>query len=256
MNVRIRTLAALFWCAATLGAAHPRALAETSAGDAAESLRVAVAANFRAPFEAITADYPADDAPISFTAVYGSSGLLAAQISQGAAFDLFLSADRTRPFELIDRGRAIGPVVTYAIGRVALWTPGRTPDPALVLTERVAIANPELAPYGLAARQCLEQLGYWTRLVSPPVLGTSISQAFHFVATGAVGAGFVAESSLREQGVDLEHRWLCPPDAHEPIAQGAVVLRESTAARAMLAWLTTTAVQRQLAGFGYVPIEP
>ena len=119
---------ALVWAIEGLGAA------------ANSGLRIAVAANFRAPFAVLGADFT-KAAGIELAPVFGASGLLATQIRQGAPFDAFLSADLARPQALVDDGLAAGPVRRYARGLVALWTPGRQAGPAALGLGRIALPN-------------------------------------------------------------------------------------------------------------------
>ena len=225
----------------------------THASEDGVRLRVAVAANFRAAFEQLSRELPGD---LGVVATYGSSGLLAAQILQGAPFDVFLSADRERPLQLVVEGVAPGQVRPYAVGRVALWTPGVTADPAMVKSNRYTMANPELAPYGRAARDCLESIDLWRPEDNPPVLGTNVSQAFHFVSSGAVDLGFVALSQLVTQQVSEKEMWLCPENIHSPIEQFAVRITDRDEAQRLIAFLIHPDTQLRLAGFGYRPIAP
>lgn len=220
-------------------------------------LRVAVAANFRAPFAVLESVF-AKEQGIGLAPVFAASGLLATQIRQGAPFDLFLSADLRRPQALLDDGLALAPVVTYARGRVALWTLGRKAEVAAMNAERIGMANPRLAPYGLAAQECLRTLALWQRHQERLVYGNNVAQVVHFVASGALGAGFVALGQLVATDVPPDHYWVCPAHAHNPIDQGGVALRRSTsqeAAEAFLQFLAAPTTQAQLASLGYAPLD-
>ena len=216
-----------------------------------------MAANFRAPF-AVLASVFAKERGIVLAPVFGASGLLATQIRQGAPFDLFLSADLERPQLLLDEGLALAPVVVYARGRVALWTPGRQTEVRALTAERIGLANPKLAPYGLAAQECLQAQGVWRHHQERLVFGSNVAQVVHFVASGALGAGFVALGQLQATGVPRNHYWVCPADAHDPIDQGGVTLRRSkfpSAAAKFLQFLAAPAAQAQLAHLGYAPVD-
>jgi molybdate transport system substrate-binding protein len=196
-------------------------------------LRVAVAANFAAPLERIAASFTAaHQSPVELTS--GSTGKLATQIENGAPFDLYLAADERRPRTLHAAGLAEAPFV-YAVGRLAL-VGSRLLDPAdgraaLLDTDaqHIAIANPELAPYGAAALATLGWLGLRETLEPRLVYGENVAQALHFVRSGGAELGLVPESLARSEGLP---RWSVPSDAHEPIRQAGVVLTPRSGGRA------------------------
>lgn len=218
---------------------------------------VAVAANFTEPATEIAALF-AERTGHSAVLTFGASGQFFTQISQGAPFQAFLSADEARPKKAVEEGFAVeGTVFTYALGTLALWSA----DPDLVTGEetlkaggfeKVAIASPEAAPYGLAAVQTMEKLGVYEALQPKIVQGSNISQALQFVDTGNAELGFVALSQivLHEKG----SRWIVPGALHAPIRQDAVLLepgRDSEAARAFLDFLRTPEAQAVIERFGY-----
>ena len=220
------------------------AIAASLVTTTAEPLRIAVASNFRSAFDVVAADFPGELAP-----AYGSSGLLYAQIVQGRPFDLFLSADLARPRALLDAERALSPVV-YASGRLALLVASGEPGPAWFSGERrVALANPETAPYGRAALEAL------ARVEAQPqrVQAMNVAQAFHFAASGAADGAFVAFAHVLAQGVQIERYWLVPESWHMPIEQGAVVLRgdNEAGAEAFLRHLLSAKVQARIRAAGY-----
>ena len=218
-------------------------MAATASGSAAP-LQVAVAANFQAAFAALAPQYPQELAPS-----FGSSGLLYAQIVQGRPFDAFLSADRARPQALIDAGFAHEPVV-YATGRLALLATTGSPSAAWLQTaKRVALANPNVAPYGRAAHETLTALG----TAPPRVNAMNVAQAFHFAASGAADGAFVALAQLIAQDVPAERYWIVPNDLYAPIEQVAVVLRggKEDAARAFLLHLASVEGQARIRAAGY-----
>lgn len=197
------------------------------AASSAAPLSVAVASNFQAAFETVrtSLDTPAD-------ATYGSTGLLYAQIMQGRTFDAFLSADRERPLMLVAQGRAFGPQV-YARGSLVLLANAGSPGPHWLTTDkRVALANPQTAPYGRAARQALDALGASPRLIN----ALNVAQAFHFAASGAANGAFVALAQVTAQGIPEARYWLLPDRLHAPIEQVAVVMHGEREAEAE-AWL-------------------
>ena len=221
---------------------------------AAGPLRVAVAANFRAAANQLAEQFEQRHGVV-LSLTFGSSGLLAAQIRQGAPFDAFFSADTMRPAALVDQGLATGPVTVYARGRVALRTTGIDSGTANAGAQRIGIPNPQLAPYGAAAVQCLQRLGVWRQVQDRLVFGNNVNQVDHFLETGALHRGFVALSQLVAKETAPGRYWVCPGSFHAPIDQGAVILARSrypAAARTLLQFLTRPATQKQLARLGYV----
>ena len=193
----------------------------------------------------------------------GSSGNFFAQIKNGAPFDLFLSADMSYPKELIKAGAAEeSSLFQYAIGRLALWTMNTNlaltnglrvlRDPAV---KRVAIANPEHAPYGRAAREALRHTGLWDGLQSKLVLGDNISQTAQFVQSGNADAGIVALSLVLSPKLTNVGRWVhVPSDTHPPLEQGAVLTRrgkDNTAARDYLKFLQSGKAREIFDRYGF-----
>jgi molybdate transport system substrate-binding protein len=206
----------------------------------AEPLRIAVAANFQDTFNALVRAY-ADQSDEQIEASYGPTGILYTQIVNGAPFVALFAADDRRTAQLVAEGRARpASRFAYAIGRLALWTPvAPTIPPSQWLADdqhRVAIANPELAPYGLAAQQTLTAMHLWDRIQPRLVTGNSVAQTLQFVATGGVPGGFVALAQLIGHfgGVPPAAQvWLVPQNLHAPIVQEAVVLETPAAGRAL-----------------------
>ena len=255
----MRGLALLVLCLSgttTIAAAAPSHGID-AARASASVLRVAVAANFRAPLEVLAGDIE-ERYGIQLFTTFGSSGLLTAQIRQGAPFDAFFSADTQRPQALIDDGLAIAPVTIYARGRVALKLSTPTKPERAVASHRIGIPNPKLAPYGAAAMQCLQRLGVAQQTQSRLVFGNNVNQVDHFLETGALRAGFVALSQLVTRDIPSERYWVCPSNFHTPINQGAVVLLRSAAsaeAKKLLRFMTSRAAQARLAQLGYLANE-
>ncbi len=219
----------------------------------AHVLRVAVAANFRVPFDALAGAFT-EQHGIALSPTFGSSGLLAAQIRQGAPYDAYFSADTMRPQALIADGLAAAPVTIYARGRVALRlvAPARAREPST--THRIGLPNPKLAPYGVAARQCLQKLGVWRQLQGRLVFGNNVNQVDHFLESGALQLGFVALSQLIAKDIPAERYWICPSAFHAPIDQGAVALlrgSSTSAAQLLLSFMTVPATQERLTQMGY-----
>ncbi|MFI5355723.1 MAG: molybdate ABC transporter substrate-binding protein [Opitutales bacterium] len=239
------------------------------AAQAAETVRVAVAANLVQASAALNAAFRAAEPGIQLEVVFGSSGNLVAQITQGAPYDVFLSADLDYPRALIAAGQAEAETLTpFATGRLVLWTtrPGlAVPDLATALRDpalhTLAIANPATAPYGRAARETLEKLGLWAVLQPRLVIGENIGQTAQFVASGNADAGLVALSFVLSPQLADRGRWVEVPAAdHAPLTQGAVLTRHGAdhpAARRYLAFLRSAAARKVLERFGYgVPASP
>ncbi len=227
---------------------------------ASGSVVVAVATNGAQAIRALARDFERRSG-CGVTLVVGSTGKLYAQIVNGAPFDLFLAADRERPRLLVERGLAVdGSRRTWALGRLALWSlvPALEPSAAALRAgrfRRLAIANPDLAPYGAAARDTLVQLGLWETLKPRIVVGENVGQSFAMAASGAAELGFVALASAHswQGGAEARH-WEVPEHLHEPIRQDVVLLRrseENREARAFHAFLATPEALRTLRSFGF-----
>ncbi len=228
----------------------------------AETALAAVAANFAETAEALLPLFR-DATGHDLQLTTGSTGKLYAQIGEGAPFDVMLSADASTPARLLGEGRAVeGTDFTYAVGRLTLWSTesGRIGEDGRAVLEDsdlrfVAIANPALAPYGVAAREALQSLGLWETLQPKIVMGQNIGQTHSMVATGAAEVGFVALSALLgSRSGNSGSRWVVPQDLFEPIRQDAVLLdhgAENEAARAFLDFLRTPEATEVIGRFGY-----
>ena len=224
----------------------------------ADEARVAVAANFSRPAEMLVEQFELLQ-PHEIELVFGSSARFYAQVQNGAPFDAFLSADREKPRLLTEEGLAAADSLrTYAIGRLVFWTA----EPSLAVTSesltanadgKIALANPRLAPYGLAAREAIDNLGLGEQLADSLIMGENISQAYQFVATGNAPLGFVALSQVGRNGaIEQGSGWLVPAELHSPIRQYAVLLdEENAAAAAFLEFLRSPEARRIIYSFGY-----
>lgn len=223
----------------------------------AGEVHVAVAANFTEPAKEIAAAFREEtghDAVLSF----GATGQLYAQITQDAPFGVFLSADAERPQQAIDEGLAEkGSRFTYAVGRLVLWSRDasrKASEDALREGDfqKLAIANPQAAPYGAAAVEVLRSLGVLAAVESRLVQGNNITQTFQFVDTGNAEFGFVAAAQLA--GRSDGSRWLVPGHLHRPIRQDAVLLRKAAgneAAAAFVAFLKGPEARAIIERYGY-----
>jgi molybdate transport system substrate-binding protein len=227
----------------------------------AAEVSVAVAANFMAPAQKIAAAFEQDTGHKAVLA-FGATGKFYAQIKNGAPFQVLLAADGATPARLEKEGLTqTGSRFTYAIGRLVLWSP----QPALVDDKgevlrsasfaHLAIANPKLAPYGLAAMETLDKLGLLAALQPRLVQGENIGQAYQFVATGNAALGFVALSQVMSEGrIPQGSAWVVPAQWHTPIRQDAVVLasaKDNPAALAWVAFLKSDKARAIIRSFGY-----
>ncbi|WP_336743238.1 molybdate ABC transporter substrate-binding protein [Aureimonas altamirensis] len=223
----------------------------------AETVNVAVAANFTDAANEIAAafaDATEHDAVLSF----GATGQFYAQITQGAPFQVFLAADDERPALAVREGYAVdGTVFTYAIGQLVLYSAeaGKVTGPETLKAgnfQRIAIANPETAPYGAAAVQTMKALDVYDSLASKIVQGQSIGQAYQFVETGNAEVGFVALGQVSQ--TDAGSRWVIPQNLYQPIRQDAVLLKtgeDNPAALAFLDFLKGEEAGAIIHKFGY-----
>jgi molybdate transport system substrate-binding protein len=240
-----------------LAAALAGFLSSFAAPAGADVTHVAVAANFTEPAKEIAALFKlktGHEAVLSF----GASGAFFTQITHGAPFEVFLSADSERPKAAVDGGFAVaGSLFTYAIGKLVLWsrvidvTDGEAALKAGKF-QKLSIANPVSAPYGTAAVETMKALGVYDALKPKIVEGNSIAQAFQFVDTRNAELGFVALSQLHGQTEGT--RWEVPLKLHTPIRQDAVLLKtgaDSEASKAFLAFLKGPEARAIVEQFSY-----
>ncbi|MGL4602944.1 MAG: molybdate ABC transporter substrate-binding protein [Iodobacter sp.] len=227
----------------------------------AGEVSVAVAANFTAPMQKIAAAFAQDTghkAQLSF----GSTGKFYTQIKNGAPFQLLLAADDETPARLEKEGLGVaGTRFTYAIGKLVLWSkqPGLVDAKGEVLKtgpfERLAVADPKLAPYGVAAMQTLSKLGLLSRWQGKLVQGENIAQAYQFVLTENAPLGFVAMSQVFANGrITQGSAWLVPSHLHTPIRQDAMILasgKDNAAALALAGYLRGEKARQIIRSYGY-----
>jgi molybdate transport system substrate-binding protein len=225
---------------------------------AAQPLLVAAAADL-APLEAqLTRGYTASGGG-ALQFVFGSSGMLARQIENGAPYDVFLCANEQFVHDLTAQKHLIpASVAAYATGRLGLWSAHGTPESLTVLTDSkirlIAIANPQHAPYGVAARALLERAGLWDRLQPKIVLAENVRQAYEYARTGNADVVITSWTLLKDEpGAKL-----LPASGHPPIRQSAGVVtgtQREIQARAFLRFLLSPAGQSILQAGGLSPIE-
>ena len=221
----------------------------------AGELTVAVASNFQTTLERIQPGFETQTGH-RITIIGGATGKLATQVLQGAPFDVLLAADDKAPGKVLAGSKGIaGTEFTYALGALALYSadPSRiSGDGAVILREgdftRLAIANPKLAPYGVASEEVIAGLGATARLEGKIVMGENIGQAFAMVSSGNAELGLVALSQV--QGQTGSH-WPVPSELHQPIRQNALLLSDNEAARAFLDYLRSEPARAIIAEAGY-----
>ena len=215
-----------------------------SAAAQAEVVQIAVAANFTAPARALAeifARTTGHEAKLSF----GATGAFYTQIKNGAPFGILLAADDERPIRLEKEGDTVpGSRFTYAVGQLVLLSakPGFVDGEGAVLKggnfNKIAIANPKLAPYGAAAVETMDKLGLAAALTPKLVTGESIGQTYNFIATGNAELGFVALAQVLDGGkLKSGSMWVVPAKYHAPIIQDAVILKRAAANPAAKAWM-------------------
>ena len=229
----------------------------------AETLTIAVAANVRYAYDELAAGFNKETG-IAVQSVSGSTGKIASQVKNGAPYDVFISADSETPEALFKAGLAETKPRVYAYGVLVLWTK-KDFDSGLGLRllndgkiQKIAIANPKLAPYGRAAMQALASAKLDAAVESKLVYGESISQTTQFVDSGAADIGFIAKSVVIAPVMAGKGRWVeVPKGSYEPIAQAVVVLKHSAGpqsanARRFADYLFTPEARAILAKYGYV----
>jgi molybdate transport system substrate-binding protein len=233
-----------------------------SAGPAqAAQVLVAVAANFTAPMKTIAAEFTRDTGHQTKLA-FGGSGKFYAQIRNGAPFQMLLSADDETPAKLVQDGMAMADSrTTYAIGTLVLWSarPGYVDAKGEVLKKgqfnKIALANPKLAPYGKAAVEVLTGMGLLAPLAPKFVQGENIAQTWQFASTGNAELGFVALSQVMKDGkISSGSGWIVPAKLHTPIRQDAVILtsgKGNPAAEALMKYLKSEKAKAIIKAYGY-----
>jgi molybdate transport system substrate-binding protein len=227
----------------------------------AEEVTVAAASDLNFAIKELVQEFERSSGhKVRFTV--GSSGSFYAQIVNGAPFDVFLSADMDYPSRLEKSGQAVpGSTFRYASGAITLWVPKDSPINVELLgmkallhasVRKIAIANPQHAPYGRAAVAAMQAAGIYDQLKDKLVLGENISQAAQFVQSRAADIGIIAISIAgSEPMVRTGRHWRVPPDMHPRLDQGAVLLkRAGPAGKAFHDWLRGPEARRVLMKYG------
>jgi molybdate transport system substrate-binding protein len=226
-----------------------------------QPITIAAAADLHEAMDQVAAAYRRDHPAATITVVYGSSGVLTTQIEQGAPFDLFFSADSDYPRQLIAHGDAVGQARAYAVGHLVLWSASLDmrgvviADLAQPRFGRIAIANPEHAPYGKRAVQALRGAGVWDAIQPRIIYGENIAQAAQFASSGAAQVGVLALSlALRPE---MKGSYAPVPDsAFDPLVQSFVLTKRgagSDLAQDFARYVQSPPARAILARFGFSP---
>ena len=257
LETRLAPLAALLLALACVTACKDKT-PTTPIGSSSGELTVAAASDLTPVFEELGREFEsATKTKVVF--VFGSTGMLTRQIENGAPYDLFAAANVSYIDQLEQKGLIIpDSKVVYARGRITLWTANESPvrfqgiaDLARPEIQRVAIANPDHAPYGLAAKQALQSAGVWDRVQPKLVYGDNVRQTLQYAQTGNVEVAIVSLTlSINSNG-----RWsLIPENLHQPIDQGLAIMkstRNEPAARAFITFLSSPQGKAILKKYGF-----
>lgn len=195
----------------------------------AQTVRVAAAGNLRDILEEIATRYETSNPKIKIDVVFGASGALTQQILNGANFDFFMSADKIYPDKLKAQGAAAGDVKTYAFGKLVLWsnTLDMSKGVELLLdnsVKRIAIAKPDVAPYGARAIECLKFYGIYEKVKSKLVYADNIAQAAQFAQSGNAEVAFLAQALVFAP--DLKGKYIYLDfKSYKPVEQACVLLK-------------------------------
>ena len=221
----------------------------------AVEIRVACAANFYPTLNAIKNQFE-QSTEHKITIIRGSTGKLYAQITRGAPFDVFLSADSRRVEKLVEQGKSLdGKSYVYATGQLSLWKPESVSSQNIkeILYEgsfkKLAIANPKTAPYGAASVEALKSMELYEEVKNKLVYGENISQTLQFVESGAADLGFVSRSH-----VNNDIYWEVGDYMHKPINQNMIVIKHTKnpeIASQFVKYILTPEIQQLIYEHGY-----
>ncbi len=221
-----------------------------------KTVTIAISSNMQFSMEEITSLFT-KSSKIRCNLVISSSGKLTSQITEGAPYDVFLSADMRYPQQLHDNGLSIIPPRVYAYGKLVLWTAKNDLVPSLQeLTNEtighIALANPKTAPYGSAAVEVLKQHGIYDQVLPKLVFGESISQTNQFILSRAAPIGFTAKSVVLSSNLREKGNWLeLNPSNYSPIQQGIILLNNDKEAKAFYDFIFSEEAKKILKNYGY-----
>jgi len=228
---------------------------------AADRVTIAAASDLKFCLDEILTEFKKTHSESDIDVIYGSSGNFKTQIEQGAPFDLYFSADIEFPRQLVKAGLASSDVEPYAIGRIVLWS--TTLDASklhlgdLVRSDikKIAIANPQHAPYGKRAEEALRASGVWEKVEPKLVLGENIAQSAQFIQTGNAEVGIIALSLvLSPQMVDKGTYSLIPDNLHKPLEQGFIITKraaDNALAKTFADYMRLPETRQRMARYGF-----
>ena len=225
-----------------------------------QTFTIAAAANFREPIEKISVLFMKENPAIKVRTVFGSSGSLYQQIANHAPFDIFFSADMKYPADLYKEGLTTGEPEIYAVGQLVLWSKSNNMDSNLTVLnsadlKKIVIANPDLAPYGKSAMECLQYFRLYEKVKNKLVLAENINQAAQFAITGNCDAGLLALSQMRSAAFQGKGSYIMvPQESYSRIEQGVVSIKSEENAAAVskfMAFMHSEKVKAIILAYGY-----
>jgi molybdate transport system substrate-binding protein len=189
--------------------------------------------------------------------MFGSSGKAFTQISNGAPYDIYYSADIDYPNKLKTAGKVVGDVKAYAIGRIVLWsnTIDTTQGMNVLLSpnvKKIAIANPEHAPYGRAALAALKSYGLYEKIKTKLIYGENINQTAQYVQTQAADIAILALSIASNPTLRETPAYLIPKNSHPELVQGYVLVKNNPDAKAFISFFETKEANDILKKYGFI----
>jgi molybdate transport system substrate-binding protein len=237
------------------------AIAFTPATLAAQKITIAAASDLKSCLDEVAANFRKAHAGDEIEVVYGSSGKFKTQIEQGAPFDLFFSADIAFPRDLLKANLAVGEVHPYATGRLVLWsktidaTTLKVADLTRADIQKIAIANPQHAPYGERAEEALRAGGIWEQVESKLVFGENIAQTAQFAESGNAQVGMIALSLVLGPEMAGKGSYNLVPDSlHQPLEQGFVITKraaDNRLARAFADYMGSQQTRAVMVRYGF-----
>jgi molybdate transport system substrate-binding protein len=223
---------------------------------------IAAAADLKFALDSVVAVFTKANPDVDIKVIYGSSGNFFQQIGNGAPFDLYFSADIDYPRQLKEKGLTLSDIHLYGTGQLVLWS--STIDPAIdkmntllnPSVKKIAIANPDHAPYGRRAEEALRHYQLYDKIKDKLVMGENIAQTAQYAQSGAADVGIIALSlalspAMQQTGGKY---WLIPADSHQPLEQGFVLLphsKDNKGASLFMNFFTTSEAKAILKSFGF-----